>query len=117
MNKKDTYEQPCSVDYAFKRIGGKYKGRIIWHLNVGIILRYGELKKLLNDITPKMLTQTLRELEDDKLIKRKVYHEVPPKVEYSLTDTGAELMPFIDHLRQWADKQIEKEKLIPSSDQ
>jgi DNA-binding HxlR family transcriptional regulator len=98
MNKKDTYEQPCSVDYAFKRIGGKYKGRIIWHLNVGIILRYGELKKLLNDITPKMLTQTLRELEDDKLIKRKVYHEVPPKVEYSLTDTGAEFIcPSISH--------------------
>ncbi|WP_257669969.1 winged helix-turn-helix transcriptional regulator [Parapedobacter tibetensis] len=76
-------------------------------------MRYGELRRAIRDITPKMLTQTLRELEDDKLITRKVYHEVPPKVEYSLTETGAELIPFIDHLRQWGDRQIEKEKLNP----
>lgn len=113
MGKKYTDEPTCSVDYAFKRVGGKYKGRIIWYLNVCSVLRYGELKRMIKDITPKMLTQTLRELEDDKLINRKVYHEVPPKVEYSLTDTGAELIPFIDHLRQWGDKQIEKEKLNP----
>ena len=53
---------------------------------------------------PKMLTQTLRELEDDKLLHRKVYQEVPPKVEYYLTETGAELIPFIEHLRKWGEK-------------
>lgn len=58
-----------------------------------------------------MLTQTLRELEIDNLIYRKVYKEVPPKVEYSLADTGMELVPFINHLRQWGDEQIEKQKL------
>ncbi|MDR7132019.1 DNA-binding HxlR family transcriptional regulator [Algoriphagus sp. 4150] len=113
MKKKYADAPICSVDYAFRRIGGKYKGRIIWYLHSKQIMRYGELRKALTDITPKMLTQTLRELEDDNLVKRKVYHEVPPKVEYSLTETGAELIPFIDHLRQWGDRQIEKEKRKP----
>lgn len=115
MTKKQANEPICSVDYAFRRIGGKYKGRIIWYLHNKQIMRYGELRKTLTDITPKMLTQTLRELEDDHLVNRKVYHEVPPKVEYSLTDTGAELIPFIDHLKQWGDQQIEKEKLRPKA--
>ena len=80
--------QMCAVDYAFKRIGGKYKARILWYLDMKKVLRYGELSRTLPDITTKMLTQTLRELEEDKLITRKMYHEVPPKVEYSLSETG-----------------------------
>lgn len=60
-----------------------------------------ELSRTLPDITTKMLTQTLKELEDDKLIIRKMYHEVPPKVEYSLSETGQQLMPFIEHIHQW----------------
>ncbi len=109
MKKYLKNEPSCAVDYAFRRIGGKYKGRILWYLHSNTILRYGELRKTLHDITPKMLTQTLRELEDDGLVSRKVYHEVPPKVEYALTETGKELIPFIDYLRQWGDKQIAKE--------
>ncbi|MBT1702855.1 helix-turn-helix transcriptional regulator [Fulvivirgaceae bacterium PWU20] len=100
----------CGVDYAFKHIGGKYKARILWHLNSTKVLRYGELSRTLPDITTKMLTQTLRELEDDNLIIRKVYHEVPPRVEYSLSDTGKELIPFIKHLHNWGKKQLEKEQ-------
>ncbi len=111
MLKKDKFlnnEPSCPVDYAFKRIGGKYKGRILWYLHLNNVMRYGELRKNLSDITPKMLTQTLRELEEDNLINRKVYHEVPPKVEYSLTAIGLELIPFILHLKEWGEKQIEK---------
>jgi DNA-binding HxlR family transcriptional regulator len=78
----------CPVDYAGRRIGGKYKARILWHVHRNKVLRYGELKRTIPDITTKMLTQTLRELEDDTLINRKVYHEVPPKVEYTLTEVG-----------------------------
>jgi len=96
----------CAVDFAFQRIGGKYRGRILWYLNENQVLRYGELKRLLTGITTKMLTQTLRELEHDGLVHRKVYLEVPPKVEYSLTPAGSELIPIIDHLRQWADRRI-----------
>jgi DNA-binding HxlR family transcriptional regulator len=111
INREICPDVVCSVDYAFKRIGGKYKGRILWNLSNKSVLRYGELKKTLADVTPKMLTQTLRELEEDELIIRKVYHEVPPKVEYSLTAIGLELIPFINHLKIWGDQQIAKEKL------
>jgi DNA-binding HxlR family transcriptional regulator len=95
----------CAVDYAFQRIGGKYKGRILWVLRDGF-LRYGELNRAVVGITPKMLTQTLKELEADELITRKVYFEVPPKVEYSLTETGKELIPFIGQMRSWGEKQM-----------
>ena len=97
----------CPVDYAFKRVGGKYKGRILWVLRDGF-LRYGELKRAIVGITPKMLTQTLKELEYDELVSRKVYLEVPPKVEYSLTETGQELIPLIRQLRSWGENQMSR---------
>lgn len=112
MIKKNTEEPICAVDFAFKRIGGKYKGRIIWYLHKNNIMRYGELKRSVKDITTKMLTQTLRELETDNLIYRKVYKEVPPKVEYFLTETGIELIPFINHLRQWGVKQMKNNNIL-----
>lgn len=99
----------CPVDYAFKRVGGKYKGRILWVLRDGC-LRYGELKRAIVGITPKMLTQTLKELEYDELVSRKVYLEVPPKVEYSLTKTGKELIPLIRQLRSWGENQMSRSK-------
>lgn len=97
----------CIVDYGFKRIGGKYKGRILWVLKDNV-LRYGALKRAVVGITPKMLTQTLRELEADGLVSRRVYLEVPPKVEYALTPSGKELIPFIKQLRSWAKNQMEQ---------
>lgn len=100
--------RPCMIDFAFSRIGGKHKGRILWYLYEQTVMRFGELRRRLGTITPKMLTQTLRELEIDGLIERKVYPQVPPKVEYRLSDTGAELIPFLDHLRIWATKQHAK---------
>jgi DNA-binding HxlR family transcriptional regulator len=103
--KNNSKKAHCAVDYAFQRIGGKYKGRILWVLRDGF-MRYGELKRAVVGITPKMLTQTLKELEADKLVTRKVYLEVPPKVEYSLTETGKELIPFIRQMRSWGEKQM-----------
>ena len=97
----------CAVDYAFQRIGGKYKGRILWVLR-DAVLRYGALKRAVIGITPKMLTQSLKELEADGLIHRKVYYEVPPRVEYSLTPTGGELIPFIALLQKWGEQQMRK---------
>jgi len=70
------------------------------------LMRYGELKRAVVGITPKMLTQTLKELEADELVSRKVYKEVPPRVEYSLTETGKELIPFIRLMRSWGEKQM-----------
>ena len=103
--KKKSNKAYCAVDYAFQRIGGKYKGRILWVLKDGF-LRYGELKRAVVGITPKMLTQTLKELEGDELITRKVYLEVPPRVEYALTSTGKELIPFIKQMRAWGERQM-----------
>ncbi|WP_128762952.1 winged helix-turn-helix transcriptional regulator [Leeuwenhoekiella aestuarii] len=105
-SKKCSEAPTCSVDYAFRRIGGKYKGRILWALHENNMLRYGELGRNLSDITTKMLTQTLREMEKDNLINRKVYHQVPPKVEYSLSEIGKELIPFISYLKEWGDKKM-----------
>jgi len=110
MTKKIQETAMCAVDYAFKRIGGKYKARILWHIHRNKVLRYGELKRTLPDITTKMLTQSLRELEDDALINRKVFHEVPPKVEYTLTDISKELIPSIKLIMEWGDKQMKRKK-------
>ncbi|NIG52833.1 helix-turn-helix domain-containing protein [Chitinophaga sp. Cy-1792] len=108
MKKPEKNNNPttiCAVDYAFQRIGGKHKGRLLYHL-AGGTQRYGELGRRLTGITPKMLTQVLRELEEDGLISRRVYLEVPPKVEYSLTATGRELIPFIMLLAEWGRTKI-----------
>lgn len=105
MNNK-TEKDICVLDFAFQRIGGKYKGRILWALHKYGIMRYGELSREISGITTKMLTQTLRELELDDLIHREMYPQVPPKVEYTLTETGKELIPFIKYLVEWGYKKI-----------
>lgn len=84
---------------------GKYKGRILWVLKDGL-MRYGELKRAIIGITPKMLTQTLKELEADELVSRRVYLEVPPRVEYTLTATGKDLIPVIKQMRSSGEKQM-----------
>lgn len=76
-----------------------------------MVLRYGELSREMSDISTKMLTQTLKELETDNLIHRKMYLQVPPKVEYSLTETGKELIPFIKYLVDWGYTKIAGDSL------
>jgi DNA-binding HxlR family transcriptional regulator len=98
----------CSIDYAFKRLSGKFKGRIIWALYHNEVLRYGELKKSMKDINTKTLTLSLKELEDDLLIERTVYPEVPPKVEYRLTEEGKRLMPVLTYMKEWGESQLLK---------
>ncbi len=98
----------CVIDFAFQRIGGKYKGRILWALNKYSVMRYGELSREISGITTKMLTQTLHELESDNLIHREMYPQVPPKVEYTLTETGKELIPFIRYLVEWGYKNMKE---------
>lgn len=95
------YNNP--VELSLDVIGGKWKMPIIWRLKDGS-KRYGEIRKSLPKVTHKMLTQQLRELEKDEILKRKVYPEVPPKVEYSLTLLGESVIPVIDMLREWGDE-------------
>ncbi|MEI7603513.1 MAG: helix-turn-helix domain-containing protein [bacterium] len=84
-------------------IGGKWKPVILWYLSKETV-RFNELGRLINGITQKMLTQQLRELEKDGLIKRVVYPEVPPKVEYSITKYGKTLEPVLKAMAMWGQK-------------
>ncbi|QSZ41086.1 transcriptional regulator [Sulfurimonas aquatica] len=93
-------EYNCAFEYTLELISGKWKGLVLWHLQ-DKTLRYGEIKKVLGNITQKMLTQTLRTLEEDQLITRKVYPVVPPKVEYTITDRGLKLIPIFEQLIEW----------------
>ena len=94
-------EYSCSMELTLDIIGGKWKPLIIWHLGEKT-LRFSELKRALPNITQKMLTQQLRALEEDQLVNRFVYAEVPPKVEYSLTEKGKTLLPVLSTLCEWA---------------
>ncbi len=93
----------CPVGITLNIIGGKYKPIILWYLYENKKLRYSELQKMLTPVTAKMLIAQLRELETDRLIKRKVYPVVPPKVEYSLTKTGESIIPILLEMKKWGE--------------
>jgi len=88
-------------DYTMSIIGGKWKMHILYWLSRKETLRYGELKKVLGKITHKMLSNQLKELEHDGLIIRKEYPQIPPKVEYSLSEKGLSLVPIMTSLCKW----------------
>lgn len=95
----------CSVEAAIGLIDGKWKSVVLFHLLSGT-LRFNELRKHLVNATPRMLTNQLRELEDDGLIERKVYAQVPPKVEYKLSELGRSMEPILLALKYWGDANI-----------
>lgn len=90
----------CPVAFTVGVIGGKWKSLILFHLMSGT-KRFNELRRLIPDITQRMLTLQLRELETDGVIHREIYREVPPKVEYSLTQLGNSLAPLVSAMREW----------------
>lgn len=93
--------------YALSLISGKWKMHILFWLWKRQTLRYGELKRLLDGVTHKMLSSQLKELEADGLINRHEYPQVPPKVEYSMTERGASLMPVLQALCSWGHAHID----------
>lgn len=103
MSKKKKFDGPygCSVEATLAVIGGRWKPIIIFLLLQNEVLRFGELKNTIDGVTQRMLTQQLRELEGDKIVHRKVYAEVPPRVEYSLTEYGRSLEPIMIAMRDW----------------
>ena len=96
----------CSVEITLKVIGGRWKVLILRELFDGV-KRFGELHRALHGITQKMLTQQLREMEQDGIVDRNVYLQVPPKVEYSLTPLGETLKPILDSMHEWGLKYLE----------
>ena len=105
-------KEHCPVEATLELIGGKYKALILWHLSDGI-LRFSELRSRIKKATPKMLTQQLRELEAQNLICREVYPVIPPKVEYSLTETGRSLMPILVAMRDWGAEYLRSKDQEP----
>ena len=92
----------CATEMALEIIGGKWKLVILYNLFEGT-KRFGELRRAMPNVTQRMLTRQLRELEEDGLVRRKVYTQVPPKVEYSLTDTGESLESIVRQIDEWGD--------------
>jgi DNA-binding HxlR family transcriptional regulator len=91
----------CPVETGLELLSGKWKPRILWKLHQYGVMRFGAFKRELPDITAKMLSQQLRELERDGLVERRVYPQVPPKVEYSLSEFGRTLKPILETIAQW----------------
>jgi len=102
----------CAVEGTLALIDGKWKGVVLYHLFEGT-LRFNELRRKMPKCTQRMLTNQLRELENDGLVERQVYPQVPPRVEYSLTELGRSLEPVMSALKAWWDDNM---GIIPSND-
>ena len=101
-----THQYGCAVEATADIIGGKWKAVILYYLFEGT-KRFNELRRLLPEVTPRMLTLQLRELEQDGIVHREIYKEVPPKVEYSLTEFGRSLGPIIVQMLDWGEQYME----------
>ena len=91
----------AALENTLKLLGGKWKCLILWHLKAGS-LRFGELRRGLDGVTQKMLTQQLRQLEADGIVSREVHRVVPPRVDYTLTERGLSLLPIVDRMEEWS---------------
>ena len=98
----------CPVEYTLDIIGGKWKTVLLYQLAHHKILRYGQLKKALSSITHKTLSNQLKELEADGLVHREEYQQIPPKVEYSLTEKGLSVLPVLTAMCAWGAENMPK---------
>lgn len=107
MSEIKTYT--CPVEATIDILGGKWKPLILFYL-LGGTMRFGELQRRMPGVTQRMLTKHLRELEESGIVHREVYKEVPPKVEYSLTELGRSLQPILDMMLEWGENYIAAEE-------
>lgn len=98
---KNPIPNTCDVAQTMSFIGGKWKAIILFHLVENKVLRFSEIQRKVPDITQRMLTLQLRELESDNIVSRTIYQQIPPKVEYSLTPLGESLEPIITAMKSW----------------
>lgn len=108
MRKLDPLYPTCPIRNIITRMSDKWSLLLLSTLNQNGIMRYKELNAAIPDISQKMLSSTLKRLEEDKLINRKMYAEIPPRVEYSLTKTGKEFMPAVNMMVNWALEHFEE---------
>lgn len=107
-NKVSCTNYRCEIEVTLEIISGKWKALLLWNLGNEGVIRFNEFRRLIPDITQKMLTQQLRALEEDGLVNRTVYNQVPPMVEYSLTDEGRELKPILEMMDVWGKRHVER---------
>ena len=107
-----TGETRCPVESALAIIGGKWKGVILYHLR-DETRRFSELRRLMPGVTQRMLTKQLRELEAHQIVQRRIYRQIPPKVEYSLTSFGLTLTPILKALEDWDAQYIANKSAAP----
>jgi DNA-binding HxlR family transcriptional regulator len=100
----------ADVEAALRLLEGRWKLVILFHLFGGKVMRFSELERAIPNVTQKMLGQQLRQLEAGGIVARKVYPQVPPKVEYRLTDWGQSLCPALDAILRWADRQRARQR-------
>jgi DNA-binding HxlR family transcriptional regulator len=103
LENEQALETDCPFIFALSLMGKRWKPAILWKMTEGIY-RFGAMKRAIPQISEKMLTQHLRELEADGLITRTIYPEMPPRVEYALTKLGASLQPILEQLNNWGEK-------------
>lgn len=114
MQEPHTQETAAAgVEAALKLLEGRWKLVILFHLFGGKVLRFSDLERAIPGVSQKMLIQQLRQLEADGVVRRVVHHQVPPKVEYSLTDWGQALCPALDALLSWAARRDRPETSPP----
>lgn len=102
----------CPISHTLSIVGGKWKWVLLWILSTKGVQRYGEIRKTIPVITHKILIQHLKELEDGGLIYRKEYSQVPPKVEYSLTEKGQTLIPILELMSQWGSVDLSSKGVL-----
>jgi len=105
MGKTKATERCTTVSTLQKILGGKWKIEILYYISLKT-RRFGELQRQIGDITQSTLTKQLRELETDGFISRYIHQEIPPKVEYSLTDLGKSFIPVLEHMKKWGDDNL-----------
>jgi DNA-binding HxlR family transcriptional regulator len=106
MESHNKEEEKCPINYTLSVVGGKWKWAILFFISKNKGIRYGQLKTALPPIAHKTLSQQLKELESAEIIHREQYNVIPPRVEYSLTKKGTTLIPILELMYQWGEKNM-----------
>ena len=110
QNKVHCQNYTSEIEITVEILSGKWVVLLLTHLGEEKVVRFNAFRKVFPDITQKMLSQQLKKLEDNKIIKKKIYQEVPPKVEYSLTKEGEKLIPILNIMQKWGQEYLKTYK-------
>ena len=107
LNKVSCSNYRCEIEVTLEILSGKWKSLLLWNLSIHETIRFNEFRRLIPDITQKMLTQQLRDLVKNGLVEKTIYPQVPPMVEYNLTPLGASLIPILSLMDDWGKKFVD----------